>query len=246
MIHFSTTSTAGTIIVRDGQEVPALDEHTLWLGQKLDNKYAHSKFIAERTVLNAVTDGLDAKIIRVGTLSPRKNDGEFQINYHTNSFMGRLRTYSLLGCFPYNLCQDVVRMGAIDVSVDAFMHLAKTPSECCLFNACSSHTVFLADIIECLRERGYNIRFVEEDEFNAELLKAGEDPAKAAIFSSLLAYVNASADEKLQSVGIDCTYTNDVLCRMGFLWNITDKLYIEKFLTALEGLSFFDAENLVR
>ena len=246
LIHFSTTSTAGEIIVRDGQEAPVLDERTLWLGQKLDNKYAHSKFIAERMVLNAVIDGLDAKIIRVGTLSPRKNDGEFQINYHTNSFMGRLRTYSLLGCFPYTLCQDVIRMGAIDVSADAFMHLAKTPSACCLFNACSNHTVFLADIIACLNERGHEIRFVEEEEFNAELLRAGEDPAKAAIFSSLIAYVNASADKKLQPVGIDCTYTNDVLCRMGFLWNITDKEYIEKFLTALEGLAFFDAENLIR
>lgn len=246
LIHFSTTSTAGTMIVRDGQDAPVLDEHTLWLGQKLDNKYTHSKFIAERTVLNAIIDGLDAKVIRVGTLSPRKNDGEFQINYRTNSFMGRLRTYSLLGFFPYSICQSVIRMGAIDVSVDAFMHLAKTPSACCLFNACSNHTIFLADIVACLQERGHNIRFVEVDEFRAELLKAGEDPAKAAIFSSLIAYLDSSADEKLQAVGVDCTYTNDVLCRMGFLWNITDKLYIEKFITALEGLSFFDAENLIR
>lgn len=246
LIHFSTTSTGGEIIVRDNEDVPVFDEHTLYIGQKLNNKYSHSKFIAERKVLSAVINGLDAKVIRVGTLSPRASDGEFQINFLTNSFMERLRTYTLLGIFPYSLCQDVIRMGAIDVSVDAFMKLARTPSECCLFNACNNHIIFLADIIACLRKRGKDIRFVEDDVFNTEIIKAGEDPAKAAIISSLLAYVHADQDERLRGVDASCTYTSEILNRMDFLWNVTDKEYVEKFLTTLDGMFFFDTENLVR
>lgn len=246
LIHFSTTSTSGDIRLRDGEKAPTLNEQTLYLGQILNNKYTHSKFIAERDVLAAAADGLDAKIIRVGTLSPRNSDGEFQINYLSNNFMGRLRTYALVEAFPYSLCQSVVRLGAIDVSVDAFMKLAKTPKECCLFNAVNSHSIFLSDIVECLKERGRNIRLVEENEFNELLLKAGEDPSKAAIISSLLAYVNAAQDEKVKPVGIDCTYTNEILSRLGFFWNITDKSYVERFLSALEGLLFFDSDNLIR
>ncbi len=67
------------------------------------------------------------------------------------------------------------------------MQLAKTPSACCLFNACNNHIIFLMDIIACLWKQGRNIRFVEEEEFNAEMLKAAEDPDKAAVMSGLLA-----------------------------------------------------------
>ena len=246
LIHFSTVSTAGEIQSRDGSRMPVFDENTLYLGQVLDNKYAHSKFIAERMVLTEIAKGLDAKIIRVGTLAPRKSDGEFQINYLTNSFMGRLRTYALVGVFPYSVCQHVIRMGAIDVSVDAFMKLAKTPSACCLFNACNNHTIFLSDIIASLRERGRDIRFVEKETFDAELMNAAEDPAKAAIISSLIAYSRAQNDEQLKPVPVSCSYTNDILSRTGFLWDITDKDYVDRFLTALDGMFFFDSSNLIR
>ena len=246
LIHFSTVSTAGEFRVRGSADVPMFTEQTLYVGQVLDNKYTHSKFIAERNVLAAVAEGLDAKIIRVGTLAPRNRDGEFQINYLTNNFMGRLRTYALVGAFPYSMAQSVIRMGAIDLSATAFLKLAKTPRECCLFNACNNHTIYLADIIACMRERGKNIRFVEKDEFNAEMMKAAEDPAKAAIISSLLAYAHAVPDDTLKPVSTNCTYTNDILYRMDFMWDITDRQYVERFLTALEGLRFFDVSNLLR
>ncbi len=126
------------------------------------------------------------------------------------------------------------------------MLLAKTPSECCLFNACNNHTVFLDDIISKLKEKGKNIRFVEQEEFNEALLKAGEDPEKAVIVSSFLAYLHTGEDSQLRPVGVDCTYTNEVLCRMDFLWNVTDMAYIDRFLTVLEGFMFFDETNLKR
>ncbi|MDO4982111.1 MAG: amino acid adenylation domain-containing protein [Eubacteriales bacterium] len=247
LIHFSTVSTAGEFRVRTDADVPPVyTERTLYVGQVLDNKYSHSKFISERNVLAAVAEGLDAKIIRVGTLAPRNRDGEFQINYLTNNFMGRLRTYALVGAFPYSMAQNVIRMGAIDLSATAFLKLAKTPRECCLFNACNNHSIYLSDIIACMRERGKNIRFVEKDEFNAEMMKAAEDPAKAAIISSLLAYAHAVPDDTLKPVGTRCDYTNDILYRMDFMWDITDRQYVERFLSTLEGLRFFDASNLIR
>ena len=247
LIHFSTVSTAGEYRTHAGETaVPVYTERTLYVGQVLNNKYAHSKFIAERNVLTAISEGLDAKIIRVGTLAPRNRDGEFQINYLTNSFMGRLRTYALVGAFPYSMSQNIIRMGAIDLSAIAFLKLAKTPRECCVFNACNNHSIYLSDIIACMRRRGSHIRFVEKDEFNAEMMKAAEDPAKAAIISSLLAYAHAVPDDTLKPVSMSCTYTNEILYRMDFMWDITDEQYVERFLSALEGLGYFDASNLVR
>ena len=78
------------------------------------------------------------------------------------------------------------------------------------------------------------------------MMKAAEDPAKAAIISSLLAYAHAVPDDTLKPVGSNCTYTNDILYRLDFMWDITDRQYVERFLSALEGLRFFDASNLMR
>ena len=73
-------------------------EQMLYFGQDLTNKYVHSKFLAERAVLEAVLQqGLSAKIMRYGNLSARAGDGEFQINFSSNAAMGVLKGYASLG-----------------------------------------------------------------------------------------------------------------------------------------------------
>ena len=43
------------------------------------NAYVHTKYLAEKFILQKVADqGLDAKIMRVGNLMSREEDGEFQ------------------------------------------------------------------------------------------------------------------------------------------------------------------------
>ena len=58
-IQISTTSVAGESV----DNIPPLDtefnEQTLYVGQALDNKYLSSKFIAERVVLEAVTEWIE-------------------------------------------------------------------------------------------------------------------------------------------------------------------------------------------
>lgn len=76
----------------------AMDETVLYFGQ-----YIESKFLVERAVLEATMNGLDAKIMCVGNLMARNKDGEFQINAKANSFLGKLRAYYAIGCFPYSL-----------------------------------------------------------------------------------------------------------------------------------------------
>lgn len=110
LIHFSTVSVGGALKAEPENDGKLLDEKTLYFGQSINNQYAASKLLAEREVLSAAAQGYDAKVIRVGTLSPRESDGEFQINFFTNSLMGRLRSYMVLGCFPYQNINQPLRM----------------------------------------------------------------------------------------------------------------------------------------
>ena len=102
LIHISTASTRGLWAGEVKNEV--YTEQRLYMGQYLGNQYVYSKFMAERLILDAVAlHGLSAKIMRVGNLAARSTDGEFQANFSTNSFMGRIRVYNMLGCCPHGM-----------------------------------------------------------------------------------------------------------------------------------------------
>lgn len=247
LIHFSTTSVAGAMVLSNPSDVKVLNEQSLYFGQRLDNQYTSSKLLSERAVLEAAAErGLDGKVIRVGTLAARESDGEFQMNFLTNSFIGRLRSYMVLGCFPYSMMNLPLQMGPIDVSAKAFLLLAKTPKECTLFNAINNHSVPTVSVIRVMQKTGIDIRFVENEQFHEELLKAEKDPKKAAILQSVLAYTSLNGGASAAPVHISCEYTTQVLARMGFFWGETGEKYIQNFIDALAGLGFFDKTNLNR
>ena len=203
--------------------------------------------MGERMVLEAVAEkGLDAKIVRVGTLAARESDGEFQINFLTNNFMGRLRSYSMLGCFPYSMIENQVCMGPIDTSCEAFLKLARTPKECCLYNAVNNHTLPLGDIIRRMNENGMNIHFVDDDVFAEKLKEAQKDPEKAAILSSMTAYMNMAHGKKVTALSCESHYTTQVLARLNFFWNASNEKYVDDFINVLRGFRFFEKDNLNR
>ncbi len=247
LIHFSTVSVSGTATEDTKLLRENLDERSLYFGQELDNKYISSKLMAERMVLEAVINrGLDAKVIRVGTLAARESDGEFQINFLTNNFVGRLRSYSILGCFPYSMIENQICMGPIDTSCAAFLKLARTPEKCRVFNAVNNHTLPLGDIIRRMNENGMNITFVDDEVFAKELNEAQQNPEKAAILSSMTAYMNMAHGKKVITIPCESHYTTQILARMDFFWNASNERYVDDFINVLRGFRFFEKDNLNR
>ena len=241
LVHISTTSTRGLSV--NGIPAPGsvYSEQKLHMGQYLGNQYIYSKFLAERIVLQAIAkDGLVAKIMRVGNLSARSTDGEFQVNFSTNSFMGRIRVYNMLGCFPYSNYEKKVEFSPINEVAHAIILLSSTPKECCVFHPYNSHGQFLGDVLGGLTNIGTDIRFVEKEEYDAALEAAGADPAKAKILSSLLAYQDMAHGMKSTDVDRSNQYTCQVLYRLGFKWSPTTWDYVDRMLNAISGLGFFD------
>ena len=241
MIQISTASTRGMSV--NGVPAPGkiFNEERLYMGQYLGNKYILSKFIAERMVLEVVaTKGLEAKIMRVGNLAPRSTDGEFQVNFQTNSFMGRLKVYNMLGCCPYESRDMQVEFSPINEVAKAIIKLSVTPKECVVFHPYNNHNVLFGDVLGELRHIGEGVKFVEIMDFAKALDEAKEDPVKAKQLSSLLAYQNMTKGQKSSDVLRQNAYTMQVLYRLGFSWSVTSWDYVDKFMKAIEGLGFFD------
>lgn len=241
MIQVSTASTRGFSVNGMPPAGEIFNEQKLYIGQFLGNKYIHSKFIAERIVLEAVaTQGLSAKIMRVGNLSARSTDGEFQANFQTNSFMGRLKVYNMLGCCPYESRDGQVEFSPINEVARAIVLLSTTPKECVVFHPYNNHFALLGDVLGELKQIGGGVRFVEMDEFSKTLDEAKEDPQKAKQLSSMLAYRNMANGQKTTDVIRQNAYTMQVLYRLGYKWSLTSWDYVDRFFTAISGLGFFD------
>ena len=242
LVHVSTTSVGDIWIDRgDGKQVPNLDERKLWFGQFLDNRYIHSKFLAERVVLDAVAHhGLSAKVMRVGNLAPRSYDGEFQVNFNSNSYMGRLKVFYTLGCCPYNSYDELTELSPIDETAKAVVLLASSPKDCTVFQPFNNHTELLGDVLRLMSKVGNEIRFVEADQFEQTIAVAGQDPEKAKLLSAMLAYQDMVHGQKAVFVERDNRYTCSVLHRLGFRWSDTSWDYVERMLTAIAGFGFFE------
>ncbi len=241
LVHVSTISVAGDADLKTVAE-KVLTEQSLDLGQGLSNQYVKSKYDAENIILKAVQEGrLNAKIMRVGNISPRESDGEFQANFQSNAFMGQLRAYLALGCVPYSHLDSSCEFSPVDQLSHSILELAGTPEANVVFHPLNNHHVPMADVIGVMNEvLPGKVEFVEPEEFAARLNAAMcSDSDGVTLLQPLVAY--QSADGNTAYIGCSAKFTNEILFRLGFRWSPTSTAYIRNFITAIAGLGYFDA-----
>ncbi|MBP5159640.1 MAG: amino acid adenylation domain-containing protein [Lachnospiraceae bacterium] len=233
LIQTSTVSVAGEGL--DGQ--PPRDwkitENALYNGQLLDNAYALTKFKAERAVLEAVAEGLDGKIMRLGNLMGRHSDGEFQANFKSNAFVRALASYKAIGAVPFSAMNAGTDFSEIDMTARALLLLSGTDRRFTVFHPVNNHIVTYADIVYSMREYGFKIDIVEDEEFAERI--AGKGDALGA----LIAYNSREGGDRRYVLDQDCTFTTDALYRLGFKWPVSGEKYIVSMVKALDELTMF-------
>ena len=239
LIQISTVSVAG-----EGSEgVPPMsrvfNENDLYIGQNITNEYIRTKFLAERAVLEAVSSGLDGKVIRVGNLMSRNSDGEFQINFITNGFLRSLRGYEAVGKFPIGAMHEATEFSPIDSTALAVLRLVQTDRRFTVFHACNSHHIYMADLIYAMRSHGFDIDIVSDEEFEAAVKEFAKNSDDSDVVSGLIAYT-AHNENEIYTLDYSNRFTAQVLYRLDYKWPVTDDRYLESAIEALDRLAFFD------
>ncbi len=243
-IQISTASVAGISINGNPPEDIVMDETMLYFGQDIENKYIGSKFRAERLVLQAVANGLNGKIMRVGNLMGRNKDGEFQINFNTNGFVNRLRAYQAIRKIAFSTLGMSTEFAPIDSTAQAILKLACTPRKCCVFHPYNDHSIYIGDVIEVMNKKGMTIEAVEACDFEKYLSEAMRDKSKAEALSGLIAYLNLGRGKRVYMLSSSNHYTMQVLYRKGFKWPLTTDEYLDRFISLLMGLGFFMEDEI--
>ena len=111
--------------------------------------------------------------------------------------------------------------------------LAGTERKFTVFHPMNNHTVTYADIVCAMREYGFEIRTVEDEEFARAMADAGEKSG------ALIAYRSREGEERRYELGASCEFTTAALYRLGFRWPVSAEKYIVSMLKALDELMMF-------
>lgn len=230
-VQASTISVCGSV-GECADETAVLSEKSLFVSQDCSsNEYVLSKFLAERAVLECAAQGMDAKVIRLGNLSPRTTDGRFQTNADANTFMRTFKGFARAKAFPKEMESVPIHFEPIDETAKAFLLLSQTPKDCVLMHCCNDTAACYGEMIKAMRDSG-----IELDEMNlmdfAARVESLSSEDKTLIMTNIVAYGINTNSLKI-TVKISSEESNKMLAAMGFRWSETNSDYMVQFVKKL-------------
>ncbi len=225
--HMSTTNVSGNYLVNNDIYYN-YTENDFYIGQNYeDNVYVHSKFEAEKLILEEEQKGLKANIFRLGNLMARYSDGVFQKNKLDNAYYTRLLALAKLGCLPDNLKKQELEFSPIDETAKAIIKLLTIPHlKNNIFHIFSNKLISIDLLLKIFKEYGYNCEFVTSDNFIKELHLQKNEKILKYIVSDLN---NEKKFDYSSNIAIDQSLTNEFLNCVDFKWSKIDENYLIRF-----------------
>ena len=243
-IHISTLSVSGNSLAEDfnvyySEEEKYFDEKSLFIRQPLDNVYVHSKFEAEKVVYDAILEGLDAKIIRVGNLTNRASDFKFQPNFEQNAFLTRMKAVLEFGMFPEYLLPLYVEFSPIDETAEGIVKIAQFAEKQCVFHLNNNRPLLFEKMLLLLNQLNISMKVVDGNVFNEELQKTIKNPKAEYIYK---AFQNDMDEQGKLVYDSNIRILNDFtvwfMKKTGFEWKETNDEYIHGYMEYFRKIGY--------
>ena len=244
LIHISSISVSGNYLVKQDNRKIEFSENNLYIGQNYnDNVYVHSKFEAEKIVLDYMEKGLTAQIHRVGILSGRYSDGVFQKNIEENAFYSRIKSIVTLGAISNTMLEQEIEFTPIDICSRDIVNLAKNYiTDNKIYHLFNHNFIKIKDIVEVLNSLNYNIQIVSNKEFENKILELCKSENSKSLYGIINDFDNSNKEKFFinynYSVAITSEYTQKYLHLLKCDWNETSKNYIRKLLLYMKKVNF--------
>ena len=245
LIHISTLSVSGNSFADDfNGYVSETEKHfyesSLYIEQSLENVYARSKFEAEKAVLEAMDDGLKANIMRMGNLTNRLGDGQFQKNHESNAFLKRVKAVLELGVLPDYLMNNYVEFTPIDEAAHAVMMITRHFSaEQTVFHINSTKVVYMDKLLEYGNELGYSMKTVSGVEFTEVLRQTAKQDGREYIFETFINDMDSNDQLVYDSnIHIENDFTLSYLRQIGFDWKDIGLNYLRMYVNHFKKIGY--------
>lgn len=250
LIHASTISISGfgekeeltTTPEEEGSKL--FTEHDLYVGQSIKGIYSTTKYKAEISVLEAIEDGLDVQIVRIGNITNRYSDGMFQKNIKDNAFVRRLKSFIEIGAFPKETLKHALEFTPVDLCADAIIKILEYSSPCNVFHIYNPNLMPAPLLYNTLLDRGFEIIPVTDELMSYIITGILEDNKKKDTISGIIQDIDKNKKFTYTSkVRLDCDFTNKFLNRVGFNWVSYDSLYINKCFDYFKKVHFIEGDK---
>lgn len=247
LMHISTISVSGNALAEQSfvqhnfTEDKDYQETNFYIGQNIENLYIKSKFEAEAIVLDAISDGLPAYILRMGNLTSRFSEGKFQQNHFENAFVNRFKSILQIGYAPDYLLDSYVEFTPIDYCGDAIIALASHyHKDFSIFHLLNEKHVTMQRLFDTMIELGVSLKIVSSDEFISILNKLLKDDLKKNYLEGIINDLDENKKLVYESnIKIKSDFSTKVLEKIGFSWPYIDTRYIYNYLKYLADIGYF-------
>ena len=194
------------------------DETSLYIGQNLENIYTKTKFEAENKILQEISNGLDAYILRIGHLMPRYKDGKFQENVTDNELIKKMSIFMKLGFIPDYLLKLTIGFTPVDDCANAIYKIVTHPSKYNrIFHLYNPNFIKVPKILNILSKYYKHISILPEKDFLLILNQLIETKTNKNLVKELL--YNSNSNYHLNyndKIALSSHFTNKYLKRIRF------------------------------
>lgn len=222
LAHISTLSIAG--FHNNQTETKNFDENTLYINQEFcNNPYLITKFEAEKNILEATKNGLNAVIFRLGNIMPRYSDGKFQKNATQNVFLSALKSIIDSKVIAIDFLELRLEFSPVDICSKAILGLLENNNSKSIYHILSNKEISVGEIKNLLKKLNYNISNVNMENFVNEINNNADEYTKEYILNSNLNKYSQNATlTELKKINIE--------------WPCIDINYMKKIINIIKSL----------
>lgn len=202
-----------------------------------DNVYTNSKLDAEKLVVKTCEEeGVPAAVYRIGNLSCHSRTGLFQKNIDNNAFYRMLKAMMVLGKAPK--VRWYVDFTPIDYAGKSVVNLAlQEGSAGAVFHICNPIQIWYEDMVQILREYGYQIDLLEWPEYEAWLLDSSQPKDRIGMELAMAQLEGDGA--KNSAFRFACPQTIEFLKDSGVECHVPDKEFFTRMLDHAVSIGYF-------
>ncbi len=222
LAHISTLSIAG--FKGESTENKVFDENTLFIHQEFNNNpYLVTKFEAEKEILEATNQGLNAVIFRLGNIMPRVSDGVFQENANQNVFLASLKAIIDSQVIAKELLGLKLEFSPVDECAHIILKLLSNSSSQSIYHILSNKEISILELKTLFKFLNCDILDVDLKTFIDEMNQKADEYTKEYILSNNLN-----------------TYSQDItlakLAEFNIEWSSMDIHYMQKILNIIKEM----------
>lgn len=222
LAHISTLSIAGYKGSSTSSKI--FDENTLFINQDFNNNpYLVTKFEAEKKILEATTNGLNAVIFRLGNIMPRISDGVFQENANQNVFLLALKAIIDNKVIAKDLLGLKLEFSPVDECANMILNLLEAGSSNSIYHILNNKEIAVSELKTILKFLNCDLLDVDFKTFVDEMKVNADEYIKEYILSTNLN-----------------TYSQDItlskLAELNLEWSSIDIHYMQKILDIIKGM----------